>query len=200
MEIEYSKFTLEQLKDNFQLDIQVSKIFDESIPSQIPSEFLLSVLKSSEVLTLTSEKEKSEGIIFPVMIELKKLNLEKISIFSGRTLDADSDKGLSGECDFIISNKPNLFDVDVPIIALIEAKKDDTSNGIAQCIAQMMGSKLFNEKHNKIFPSIYGCVSTGYEWKFLKMEGHNVTIDSKIYFLPQLDRILGIFQYIIQQY
>lgn len=196
----YSKFTLDQLKDNFQLDIKVAKAFHEEIPSKTPSDFLLSVLKSSEVLTLTSEKEKSEGIIFPVMVELKRLNMEKISIFSGRTLDVDSEKGLSGECDFIISNKPSLFDVDVPIIALIEAKKDDTSNGVAQCIAQMLGSKMFNEKRNHPFPAIYGCVSTGYEWKFIKMEDKTVTIDSTIYFLPQLDRILGIFQYIIQQY
>ncbi len=196
----YSSFTLEQLKEDFELDIKVSKIFDDSIPSHAPSEFLLSVLKSSEVFTLTSEKEKSEGIIFPVMVELKTLNLEKISIFSGRTLTADSSKGLVGECDFIISNKPNLFEVDSPIIALIEAKKDDISLGVAQCIAQMIGSKMFNEKHHQFFPRIYGCVSTGYEWKFITMEGQSVIIDTKIYFLPQLERILGIFQHIIQQY
>lgn len=196
----YSAFTLDQLKENFGLHIKVSKVFDDSIPSQAPSEFLLRVLKSSEVLTLTSEKEKSEGIIFPVMVELKTLNIEKISIFSGRTLTADSEKGLSGECDFIISSQPDLFEVDSPIIALIEAKKDDTSNGVAQCIAQMLGSSIFNEQRHQSFPRIYGCVTTGYEWKFIAMEGKTVTIDTKIYFLSQLERVLGIFQYIIQQY
>lgn len=196
----YSTFTLEKLKEDFGLHIKVSKVFDDSIPSHAPSEFLLSVLKSSEVLTLISEKERSEGIIFPIMIELKKLNLDRISIFSGRTLTVDFDRGLAGECDFIISNKPDLFEVDAPIISLIEAKKNDIEYGVPQCIAQMLGSKIFNEKRNQEVPTIYGCVSTGYEWKFIKMEGKNVTIDTTSYFLLQLEKVLGIFQYIIKQY
>ena len=195
----YSQFTLEQLKENFNLDIRVNNLFD-SIKPLPPSEILLTIIERSKLIPLSSEKEKSEGIIFPIMIELKSLNLDKISIFSGRRLDVDSEKGLAGECDFIISNKPNLFDIDSPIISLIEAKKNDVDSGVAQCIAQMLGSKMFNEKHNLSFPIIYGCVSTGYEWKFIKLEEKSVIIDKNNFFLSQLDIILGIFQNIIHNY
>ncbi|MFN8670631.1 MAG: hypothetical protein U0457_00920 [Candidatus Sericytochromatia bacterium] len=195
----YSQFTLEQLKENFNLDIRVNNLFD-SIKPLPPSELLLTIIERSKLIPLSSEKEKSEGIIFPIMIELKSLNLDKISIFSGRRLDVDSEKGLAGECAFIISNKPNLFDIDSPIISLIEAKKNDVDSGVAQCIAQMLGSKMFNEKHNLSFPIIYGCVSTGYEWKFIKLEEKSVIIDKNNFFLSQLDIILGIFQNIIHNY
>jgi hypothetical protein len=199
MEMAYSNFTLDKIKQAFNVEARVSKLFFD-VQTKEPSDILLRSIERAKLISLTSEKEKSEGIIFPIMLELKSNNMDKISFFSGRRLDVDSEKGLIGECDFIISNKPNLFEVDSPIIALIEAKKDDISLGVAQCIAQMIGSKLFNENKNITLPVIYGCVTTAKEWSFLKLQDNLVVIDSDTYFLNQLPEILGIFQTIIDMY
>lgn len=195
----YTSFTLNEIKKIFGVTNKVSKLFF-NINVQEPSLTLLDSIENSHLFSLSSEKEKSEAIIFPIMIELKKKNKNKISIFSGRRLDVDSEKGLSGECDFIISNKPDLFEVDSPIIALIEAKKDDFTQGVAQCVAQMIGSRLFNEQRDIITPVIYGCVTNAREWQFLKLEDNLVTIDSDIYYLNQISELLGIFQTILEHY
>ena len=195
----YSSFTLSDIKQSFGISTKVAKLFNDILP-QTPSQFLLNAIEMSHLFTLNSEKEKSEAIIFPIMAELKSKNKQKISIFSGRRLDVDIEKGLVGECDFIISNQPELFEIESPIISVIGAKKDDISLGIGQCIAQMIGSRIFNEKKGSSVEVLYGCVTTADDWLFLKLEKDLVSIDSEKYYLNQIPEILGIFQMILDQY
>ncbi|MBC6478515.1 MAG: hypothetical protein GDA56_12760 [Hormoscilla sp. GM7CHS1pb] len=42
-------------------------------------------------------------IVSPILIELKKQLCDRISLFSGREFNLESEKGLNGFCDFIIS-------------------------------------------------------------------------------------------------
>jgi co-chaperonin GroES (HSP10) len=63
----------------------------------------------------------------------------------------------------------------------------------------MIGAKLFNEKKGVNIPFIYGCVTTGDEWLFMKYE-NDILIDQKKYYLSELSDLLGIFQQIIGIY
>lgn len=194
----YSDFTFSVLEEKFGVTKVINPLFKE-LELQEPSELLKSILADTILFSLTSEKAKSEAIIFPILAELKRKNKDKISIFSGDTLDADASQGLNGECDYVISNKPNLFDIDSPIITVIEAKRDNFAKGIPQCIAQMLGSKMFNEKKNRIVTSIYGCVTNADEWHFLRLQDTVVTIDTRKYYLDNVPEILGVFQTIVNQ-
>ena len=46
-------------------------------------------------------------------------------------------------------------------------------------------------------PTIYGSVTTGTQWQFLKLSGKDLTIDTTEYPLNPIDRILGIFQWMV---
>ncbi len=72
--------------------------------------------------------------------------------------------------------------------------------GVPQCAAQLYGTKVFNEKKEAGIETIYGCVTTGNEWLFMKLEGEAYYIDSQIYYLNQLEELLGVFQQIIDYY
>lgn len=52
---------------------------------------------------------------------------------------------------------------------VVEAKKQDIDLGIPQCAVQMYASKKFNENKKTPVPYIYGCVTTGREWKFMRL-------------------------------
>lgn len=67
--------------------------------------------------------------------------------------------------------------------------------GIAQCAAQMLGAKYFNEEKNKDIPFIFGCVTTGTDWQFLKFENDIYYVDTKIY--TDLKEILGVWHHVI---
>jgi hypothetical protein len=59
-------------------------------------------------------------------------------------------------------------------------------------------ARLLNERKNKPIDIIYGCVTTGYQWQFLKLESKIVQQDTPIYSLIELNAILGILQFMVE--
>jgi hypothetical protein len=56
----------------------------------------------------------------------------------------------------------------------------------------MVAAQQFNlEKKNSI-QTIYGCVTTGSNWKFLKLVGHNFYIDMFEYYIENPAKIMSI--------
>lgn len=195
----YQKFTLETLKEQFGLDNKQQNLFVNIAPVK-SSNWLSEALVMGRKNPIKSEKAKSEMIITPILLEMKKQNNDFFTIYSGDTLEVDKSLGLTGECDFIISKNTQSFTISYPIFALIEAKRNDFDLGIDQCTAQMYGAWLYNQKYNQNIPFIYGCVTTADEWLFIKLEKNVFYIDMEKYFIKELETILGILQYIINQF
>jgi hypothetical protein len=162
------------------------------------SDFLKETLKINTKRFLSTEKAKSEFIIAPVLFEIARKNEDSVSFFSGHNLDVDKDLGLKGFCDFLFAKVPESPVVKEPIFCIVEAKNDNLEKGIPQCIAEMYASRLFNERQKKQIDLIYGCVTTGYQWLFLKLDKQTVYQDNTIYALNDLSKILGILQFIVK--
>lgn len=195
----YSDFTLKVIKEKFGISNRVENLF-ENIKMVPISKELEEDLELARLLPVRSEKAKSELIIMPILIELMKRNEKFFTIYSGDTLNADKEKGLSGECDFILAKNVGTFDINTPILTIVEAKKNDVEIGIPQCAAQMIGAKYYNKDSGKEIEKIYGCVTTADDWIFLKLEGNKLTIDNRKYYLGKLEEVLGVFQLIIDYY
>jgi hypothetical protein len=56
---------------------------------------------------------------------------------------------------------------------------------------------LFNEREGQSIPVVYGSVTSGKLWQFLKLEGKRVTIDINEYPVKPVDRILGILKWMV---
>lgn len=61
----------------------------------------------------------------------------------------------------------------------------------------MLGVQKFNEINQEPIETIYGCVTTGEAWQFLKLTGKELFCDKKRYYLLELNKILGILQSLI---
>ncbi len=158
-----------------------------------PSEILTSILAENLPLATASgsEKARSELIISPVLVEVRRQLDRKISLFSGEDFTIDPEAKLSGRCDFLISRSAEQLEIEAPVVVLIEAKQADLKLGLGQCIAEMVAAQRFNQAKDKPLPVIYGCVFSGILWRFLKLEGTVVTIDLTDYAITPVDRILG---------
>jgi activator of 2-hydroxyglutaryl-CoA dehydratase len=75
---------------------------------------------------------------------------------------------------------------------LVEAKKEDILAGLGQCVAEMVAAQIFNEREGNEISVIYGTVTSGTNWKFLKLEGKVVEIDLVEYYLTDVNKIMGI--------
>lgn len=100
--------------------------------------------------------------------------------------------GLNGICDFLIGKSPEQLFIEAPTMIVVEAKKEDINGGLGQCVAEMIAAQRFNEKNGYFVNKLYGCVTTGNLWKFIKLEEQTVTIGLREYSLPPVAEILGI--------
>lgn len=107
---------------------------------------------------------------------------------------------LNGEVDYIFVRYPQAVELRDPIIAIAEAKKGDIEGGFGQCAAQMYGARLFNRKAENKIEKIYGIVTTGVDWHFLLLENQTVFVDTHTYTIGNLPELLGILNWIVEQY
>ena len=160
---------------------------------------LLEDLEEANQYPMYSEKAKSELIITPILKELKRKNAG-ISIFSGFTLNIEGSPDLNGVPDFVLSAKANLVEIEAPIFCLMESKNKAPDEGFAQCAAEMYAARLFNKETNEPYETIYGAVTNGFEWVFMKLENQTLFIDANRYYLNQPQILLSLLQYIVNQY
>jgi hypothetical protein len=190
----YSDFSLGSVKKAFQLQlIEKIDLFKETSDLS-PSHLLNETIKENLPLALASntEKSRSEMLITPILIDLRRQFANRIGIFSGINFTVDPAQGLNGNCDFLISYSEELLLVTAPIITLVEAKKEDLNGSLGQCIAEMIAAQRFNRQEGNEITEIYGVVTSGTLWKFLKLSENQVFLDLTEYYLGDLPKILGI--------
>jgi hypothetical protein len=195
----YSKFTYDDL-DKLNLQVVKKTLAFDGMQAVEPSDLLKETLKRHLRMPLSSEKAKCEFIITPILSDIIERNIDRITYFSGYNFNVAKELGLKGRCDYLLTYVPNSPRIEAPVLAVVEAKNDNLDEGIAQCIAQMFALRMFNEKKGKPTPVVYGAVTFGLEWQFLRLENQLVHLDTNIFYIKELPQILGILQWIVDVY
>ena len=162
----YSQFTsIGKAKEAFGLKALEGGRFLPPTEPIVPSAALTAYLEESlPLVALASEKARSEGIIYPILLEVRRLLNRQISLFSGEDFTVDETVGLNGICDFLLSRSPEVLEIEAPAIVIVEAKKADLRTGFGQCIAEMVAGQRLNAAKNCPISTIYGSVSSGTQW------------------------------------
>jgi hypothetical protein len=194
----YSSFTIGQVKRQFQIEV-VTETFFQELPTFAPRDWLINLLRESAPLAvvLGTEKVRSELIVAPLLFEFRELLDRQVSFFSGTDFSIDLESGLNGVCDFLLTRSTSEVSIEAPAIIIIEAKKGELNAGWGQCAAEMIAAQKFNRANEQEIPTIYGSVTTGTQWQFLKLTGQVLTIDPTEYSLNPIDRILGILKWMV---
>jgi hypothetical protein len=193
----YSNFTLDRAIDQFSLQLQEAD-FLPPVVDIAPSSALLSFLEGISLgLNPGSEKARSEFIIAPILLELWNSFDRQIGIFSGVDFTVDASQDLSGICDFLIARSPIQSIITAPAVVIIEAKKGDINAGLGQCLAEMVAAQLFNTQKSQPVHNIYGTVTTGTSWQFLRLTGAAVTIGKREYSLYPIEQLLGVLTWML---
>lgn len=188
----YSSFTVAKAKKSFGLTTAEGGRFLPPIEPISPSSRLAEALLDLPwAIAVGSEKAKSESIIYPILQEVRRILHDRVSLFSGKDFTVDAEKGLNGYVDYLISRSQEQLEIEAPVIIVGEAKRDNLNEGLGQCIAEMVAAQTFNKANQANIPTIYGSVSNGTQWRFLKLEESTVTVDLMDYSLPPVDQILG---------
>ncbi len=190
----YRDFKLNRIIKEFNLTLNENTDLFVNTVAVSPSEILQIFLKENAALAvdINTEKARSELIIAPILLEVRRQVKYQVGLFSGSEFNVAPERGLNGTCDFLISLSPERLFISAPVITLVEAKKEDIKAGFGQCVAEMLAAQLFNEQEGNQISTIYGAVTSGTVWRFLKLEGQMVYIDRVEYYLSEVAKILGI--------
>lgn len=189
----YSDFDLKKAVTELGLTRGDEDLFPTVAPVE-PSPFLRDWLAEfgTVALNMGSEFGRRESIIFPVLAEAKRHTPPPVTIAQSVAFEVDRSRGLTGLCDYLITRSPETYYVEAPVAVVVEGKKDDPLSGLGQCAAELVAVREFNQKEGRVLPVLFGCVTNGQVWKFLRLEGSTLVIDRAMYALDQLPVILGI--------
>ncbi len=195
----YSKFTFREVKRDFSLTEMNVELFRD-VPEIPISDWLAKTLAITAKIPLKSEKARSEGIVAPILFELRERNEDKIALLSGEYLDVDPHRGLNGECDFILTKTPYSTTLESPVFCLVEAKQHILENNLGQGVAQMIGAREFNKAEGSDLETIFGAVTSGETWQFLRLDDNTIYTDRQRYFIENPAKLLGILQSVVDFY
>lgn len=190
--------TLEDSLKHFNVMAVSSTIFPEDLPTILqPSEYLISELNFNirETAYNVSEAAICEAIIFPVIKEVWKHFKDTLFLWSHKSLSKQAKD--SGIPDYIIAKRSPLGKnvMDLPLLVMIEAKKDDFDEGWGQCLAQMC---LAQELSKGEYP-VFGVVSNGDVWQFGHLIDNTLTQDINMISIGKLQNVFNALYFIFEE-
>jgi hypothetical protein len=193
----FQDFDLPGAERDFGLSIDAMQSLFRQIPPLPISEGLRQFWLNIQPLglSLITEKARSEFLVAPLLGEVWHRSQRQIAVLSGVPLSVDDASGLNGTCDFLLCRSSMLYFVAAPVLVAVEAKRDSIPSGLGQCAAEMVAMQRFNHNAGKPIDPVYGCVTTGANWKFLRLSDRKLHIDVDEYSISQPDRILGILMH-----
>jgi hypothetical protein len=197
--VAFQNFTFPQVEQDLGLAVTDADLFSLVPALVVRPDLLALVLEGANLASaINTEKARSEFVIAPVLFELRRMNGGRIALFSGVELAADASRGLNGVCDFVITKSPRQHILSAPVLTIIEAKNDNLRTGLGQCIATMYAAQLLNQASAAPVSVVFGAVTTGSAWKFLRLQGTEIVLDLIEYYIDNAGKILAILNHVVQ--
>jgi hypothetical protein len=163
-----------------------------------PSEWLSKTLLENSILLVdanATERSLAEFVVAPMLLELHRYE-PHLGILSGCEFElGDGDELVMGESDFLVTKYFERYCLVAPILLIVEIKKGCLAEGVAQCGATVVIAQKWNAKKGQGDVPVFGVVTTGEEWKFLKLENSKIMSDKHNFYirreLPQIFSILA---------
>jgi hypothetical protein len=189
----FSDFTLESASRLLGVISRAADLFPDLQPATAPPWLLEDIARGGQgiQLSLLSEKSRSEFIVAPILLAARELSGNRFAIYSGQRFDVDAERGLVGECDFILAASDPVLPLQSPIATVVEAKKNDIEGGLGQCIAQMVAADQFNRDSGRSGAPVFGCVTTGEAWQFARLAGSESLLERRRYYIDAIGLILA---------
>lgn len=196
----YSDFSLDRVSQ--ELGVRLARGVDlfGAVPPVEPDETLTRALAElgEMAVAVGTEAARREMLVAPVLYAVRR-RLGDLVLFPGLALDVDRARGLNGFCDYVLARSDVGFVLTSPLLVVMEAKRDDVTAGLGQAAAAMVGMAQFNADRGTPIPVVYGAVTTGSVWRFLRLEAAVLSPDSREYFLTELPRVLGILEWMCRR-
>lgn len=161
-------------------------------PAFTPSSFFHERLDRLHESFDLSSYEESKKLLIDALCEEAIHSFKQLKIWKGAILSSDR---LTGYVDYLIAARKRY--VDHPMLCIIEAKKDNFEQGLAQCLVEMKACQWNNVQAGQSL-DVLGIISNGSTWQFYKLTPHGEVFESAAYSTGDMTLLLGRLNYIFQ--
>ena len=138
----FRDFTFPDVQQALGVAVSEADLFSGVPCAEVREEFAAVIRDGADLaLAVNTEKARSEFIIAPLLLELRRSLKGRFGLFSGVEFNVDASRGLNGFCDFILTKSPRQIILSAPLVAVVEAKNDNLRTGFGQCIAAMVAAR-----------------------------------------------------------
>jgi hypothetical protein len=178
----FSKFNLTQ---SYQaLSLERLSFWDLQAETLAPSEFFQMHLQRLQKFD-TRSSEESKKLLIDAVLEEAIQTFSQLKIWKGANLEGSL---AGGYVDYLVG--ANRDYLDVPFLCVVEAKKDDFEQGLAQCLIEMQVCRERNQQAGKTIAVVYGIVTNADGWRFYRLLEHDCQETNLFAFHP-IDQLLG---------
>ena len=178
----------------------------------LPWEILSDNLQPSQVFEIFSQRlqqnfdlkrtEEGKKLIIDLLFMEAIAPFPNLKIWKGGRLESDI---ATGAADYLVTE--NIAYIATPMLCVVEAKKDDFEQGLAQCLMEMNACQWTNRRsdHGSNHEGneslgetidILGIVTNGEGWQFYKLTPDNQVYETQLYTLKNLPEVLGALNFI----
>jgi hypothetical protein len=175
-----------------QLSIKHLNRWDLNVQLIPPSDFLQTRLQRIEKVFDLRSCEESKKLVIDAFVEEGLLGFSSLKAWKGANLESDA---LCGEVDYLVAE--NKAYLEAPILCIIEAKKDDFEQGLAQCLVEMQACQWTNQQIGKLI-DIFGIVTNADAWRFYTLTAQGQVWETLAYGIHDQAEILGALHEIFQ--
>jgi hypothetical protein len=137
--------------------------------------------------------EESKKLLIDAICEEAMQDFQMLKIWKGAALETDR---THGNVDYLIAERKAYLDT--PFLCIIEAKKDDFEQGVAQCLVEMQACQWCDRQQGREL-DILGIVTNGDGWRFYQMTRHGEVYETLLYGIGNLPDVLGLLNWMFEQ-
>ena len=135
-----------------------------------------------------TDAAKLSYLIAPLLATLRQIH--HVGIHTGVQFDISSTESLTGQCDFLVTLSDELEIIEAPVLVVTQAQESVMSEGTGRCAAEMVAAQRFNQASGLPPLPIFGCVTNGFSWRFLKLVGDVMQGDGAVEYRLRPTKVL----------
>ena len=163
--------------------------WDLNAPPRPPSDILTAYLPRLRSFD-TLNTEAAKLLLVDALLAETVPNHANLKVWKGEALESAT---LTGYADYLIT--PDYAYVMTPLLCAAEAKKDNFTQGRAQCVAELAACREKNQAEGHDL-DIFGFVSNGQTWLFYKYTTTGEIYETPEYSLNAMPELIGALDYL----
>ncbi len=179
---------ISQVQQEFHIIAQEERFLlvqDMELPSQFLDEFSFN---QQYFDVYASEGSRTELIILPLLREVYKTYAQQYELWVQKALNCD--EKLRGTPDYLFATRSELGKrvLAMPLLIVVEAKRNDFEEGWGQCLAELVAAQILNNDSSR---PVYGIVTDGKRWDFGKLVNKVFVENSESYHIDHVASLFG---------